>query len=162
MPSISLTHEVPFGHRLMFHKGKCKYPHGHNYLFEVKIFDELDEHGMVRDFSELKDFVRNFFVHFDHAFVLYREDPFIEVLSGKLVTGTGVILLPDFPAKVVILNVHPTAENLAVLVCDTVARNFGPTIVKCWEQRDCCAEAASHEREGRIPVQIVNKWEKNV
>lgn len=160
MPSISYRYEVPFGHRLMFHKGKCKFPHGHNYVFEVTVFDDLDEQGMVRDFSQLKESVKSFFEQFDHAFVLHEDDPFVQVLSGKLVTGTGVILLPDISAKVVVLNAHPTAENLCILVVNTLRNKYPEILVECWEQESCSAMAGSRDAEEGVRgrTRIVTSW----
>src|SRR5829696_5150180 len=106
MAEVMFRYEVPFGHRLMNHEGKCRFPHGHNYLFEVVVRGPVEpETGMIIDFSKLKDIVRNFFEKFDHAFVLFEEDPMVNVFrqNGQIVSAK------TFNTKVVVLNEHPTA-----------------------------------------------------
>lgn len=131
MPQITYRHEVPFGHRLMNHKGKCRFPHGHNYLFEATVYiNVLNGQGMVMDFSVLKGEVRRFFEAFDHAFVLWEGDPYVEVLD----------VLPT--VKLVILDQHPTAEVLAELLRNYLVSTLPAADhvhVTCHEQRDCWA-----------------------
>src|SRR4051812_39846562 len=113
---VTYTHEVPFGHRLMFHDGKCKFPHGHNYMISVTLAGPVNDNGMVVDFSWLKGAVRAYFEQFDHAFVLFEGDPLVRLLNGERLNGLvnpDGMFSPNIPTKVVVLNVHPTAENLA-------------------------------------------------
>jgi len=139
-------HEVPFGHRLQRHEGKCRFPHGHGYLFEIAVRGPVDpESGMVIDFSDLKRLVRDFFEQFDHAFVLEESDPLREGLR-----------LQPIPTKVVVLNVPPTAENLAALVREHMRTEGLYTQVTCWEQRDCSATASTPDSNA-LP-KIVEVW----
>ena len=55
-----VTREIDFcyGHRLLNYDGKCKYLHGHNGRAVIAIeAPQLDERGMVLDFSDIKDVV---------------------------------------------------------------------------------------------------------
>jgi 6-pyruvoyltetrahydropterin/6-carboxytetrahydropterin synthase len=99
---VSYTHEIPMGHRLQHHEGKCRFLHGHNYLVEVVVGGVVSEKtGMVIDFSELKRVVRMVFEQFDHAFVLQEGDNILREVDQS---DQKIIYLP-FP---------PTAENLAL------------------------------------------------
>jgi 6-pyruvoyltetrahydropterin/6-carboxytetrahydropterin synthase len=158
MTEIMYRHEVPFGHRLMRHDGKCRYPHGHNYLFEIVLQGPVDkETGMVVDFSILKEFVRGFFTPFDHAFVIQQSDPLLFLLRAmaQIPQERDGVKLDVVPTKCVVLNDHPTAENLASLVSTAVSSYFDdrPVIVTCWEQRDAYARSTEDRR-----VRIVEKW----
>ena len=47
-----------YGHRLLNYAGKCRYLHGHNGRAVIAIESaQLDERGMVLDFSEIKNVV---------------------------------------------------------------------------------------------------------
>jgi 6-pyruvoyltetrahydropterin/6-carboxytetrahydropterin synthase len=131
----------------MEHNGKCKFPHGHNYIFEVSLDGPVNEQGMVLDFSILKDMVRHYFEQFDHAFVLYKMDPLI-----------GLLRQSEIPTKVVTLNVHPTAENLAQLVREYIRSQIRCHVkVTCFEQRDCWARASGSFEAVPLPC-IMETW----
>ena len=54
---FQVTREIDFcyGHRLLNYEGKCKHLHGHNGRVVITLeASELDERGMVIDFSEIK------------------------------------------------------------------------------------------------------------
>ena len=54
---IECSRKIDFdaGHRVIGHKNKCKYLHGHRYTLEITAAAlELDEIGMVADFGFLK------------------------------------------------------------------------------------------------------------
>jgi queuosine biosynthesis protein QueD len=162
MNAITFRHEVPFGHRLMFHEGKCRFPHGHNYIFEVTVQGLLDDNGMVMDFSELKKLIRGFFESFDHAFVLHWNDPLRKVMEDLNVGAvTDIETLRAgaairVPTKCVILNVHPTAENLAQLLAGAMRELRMHGGVTCFEQRDCSAHATT--ADASTPVKIIEQW----
>jgi len=59
---ITKIFEFAASHFLRNYEGKCKRNHGHNYKLEVTVGcnrDELDHLGMVIDFGELKEIVKN-------------------------------------------------------------------------------------------------------
>jgi len=101
--------EFDAGHRIPNHNSQCKHLHGHRYAIEITLSGDIisaegqSEQGMVMDFSDVKRIANEKLVSaWDHAFLLYRGD---KVVSDFLAT------LPDH--KTVILDVVPTAENLA-------------------------------------------------
>jgi 6-pyruvoyltetrahydropterin/6-carboxytetrahydropterin synthase len=101
--------EFDAGHRIPNHASQCRHLHGHRYAIEITLSGEIvrtegaAEQGMVMDFSDVKAIANRVLVeHWDHAFLVYREDravvAFLETLPGH---------------KTVVLPVVPTAENLA-------------------------------------------------
>lgn len=100
--------EMPIGHRLIRHEGKCKYPHGHNFGCLVLIScNELNENNMVIDFHDLKTlFNQCISEEMDHAFMLNEFDPLVEHFKKfKLMISKG----------------DPTAEYLSKYIYDTLS-----------------------------------------
>lgn len=126
-----VTREIKFcyGHRLLNYNGKCKHLHGHNGLAIIVIeAPELDHLGMVMDFSRIKQVVNSWIdENLDHRMILHRDDP---VLPTLLQMGE--------PCYVV--DVNPTAENIAKLIYDFVkAQGFPVREVRLWETDSCYA-----------------------
>jgi 6-pyruvoyltetrahydropterin/6-carboxytetrahydropterin synthase len=126
-----VTREIDFcyGHRLLDYEGKCRYLHGHNGRAVIAIeADSLDHRGMVLDFSDIKRVVSDWIdKNLDHRMILHRDDPAREALT-KL--GEPLYLL----------DVNPTAENIAKVIYD-FTRTQGFPIVEChlWETPHCYA-----------------------
>lgn len=120
-----VTREIRFcyGHRLLNYDGKCKHLHGHNgkavIVLETPALDPL---GMVVDFSQIKEKVGAWIDQtLDHQMILHRDDPALPFL-----------LKQGEPVHVV--DVNPTAENIAKLIFDRVkAQGFPVTEVTLWE-----------------------------
>ena len=125
-----------YGHRLLNYEGKCRYLHGHNgraiITFEAP---ELDELGMVLDFSQIKRVVSTWIdEHLDHRMLLCREDPAVPALQ-KL--GEPLYLM----------DANPTAENIARLICEyTASQGFPVVEVRLWETPRC---SATYCRDGQ-------------
>src|SRR4030042_176274 len=107
-----VTREIHFcyGHRLLDYQGKCRHLHGHNARVLITIeAPELDERGMVLDFGDIKRVVSVWIdEHLDHRMILRRDDPAVPVLEQL---GEPVFLM----------DVNPTAENLARAIYDYAA-----------------------------------------
>jgi len=55
------------GHYLRNYKGKCENPHGHNYKVRVTLAGaELDKAGLLLDFKDLREVMRNVIDRLDH------------------------------------------------------------------------------------------------
>jgi len=126
-----VTREINFcyGHRLLNYEGKCKHLHGHNGRALVTIeTSQLDGRGMVLDFSEIKRVLSRWIAGaLDHRMVLHRDDPAVPALQQL---GEPVFLM----------DVNPTAENLARLIFDEAARQGFPVVeVRLWETPRCFA-----------------------
>lgn len=126
-----VTREIPFcyGHRLLNYNGKCRNLHGHNGLAVITIESEdLDELGMVTDFSEIKAVVSKWIDdNLDHRMLLNKEDPLLPTLR-------------EIHEPVFVMDVNPTAENIAKLIFDVVeTAGFPVTKVTLWETASCFA-----------------------
>ncbi|MBC7787769.1 MAG: 6-carboxytetrahydropterin synthase QueD [Methylophilaceae bacterium] len=120
---ITTRLEFDAGHRIPSHKSQCRNLHGHRYALEITLSgniisaDNLSENGMVMDFSDVKAIARKAVVDvWDHAFLVYKKD---FVILDFLNT------LPDH--KTVVMNIVPTAENLAAEAFNILKANYQDT-----------------------------------
>jgi 6-pyruvoyltetrahydropterin/6-carboxytetrahydropterin synthase len=120
---VTKTIEFSYGHRLLNHKGKCRYLHGHNGMLEIDVDAEaLDEMGMVIDFSRVNEVVKTWVdENIDHKMLLCRDDPMVAVIQAQ-----------DEPLYV--MEQNPTAENIAALIW-VAANKTGLKVseVRLWE-----------------------------
>jgi 6-pyruvoyltetrahydropterin/6-carboxytetrahydropterin synthase len=128
---FQVTREIRFcyGHRLLDYDGKCKHLHGHNGRAVITLeAPKLDALGMVVDFSTIKRVVSGWIdANLDHRMILHKDDPILPYLRQH---GEPVFLL----------DVNPTAENIAKLIYDHVASQGFPVVeVKLWETEDSFA-----------------------
>lgn len=91
MSEICITKRINFvaGHRVHSQNlpkslgpNKCRFLHGHEYMLELFITSDLDESGMVLDFTffnYLNDFIQRFI---DHKFILDINDPLFDSITG--------------------------------------------------------------------------------
>ena len=120
-----VTREIHFcyGHRLLDYDGKCRHLHGHNGKAVITIeAPALDRLGMVMDFSAIKRVVSTWIDGtLDHRMLLHRDDPALPFLR-------------ELGEPVVVLDVNPTAENIARLIFERAATHGLPvTEVTLWE-----------------------------
>lgn len=120
-----VTREIHFcyGHRLLNYSGKCKYLHGHNGVALITIESEmLDELGMVVDFSEIKRVMQTWIdEQLDHKMILHRNDPMVPELLKR-------------NEPFYLLDVNPTAENIAKLIYEQAKKHGFPVVeVSLWE-----------------------------
>lgn len=109
---ISKELEIDMGHTVTNHNSKCKHLHGHRYRIRATVDDKLitegSAEGMVIDFSDLKKAMTDAIdTPFDHAFVIWKDDPRAVILSKAHEMWHN-----DFN-KFHKLTFVPTAENLA-------------------------------------------------
>lgn len=115
--------EFSYGHRLLEHKGKCRYLHGHNGMVEVDIEAEaVDAMGMVVDFGDVNGIVKSWIdANLDHKMLLCEADPAVKALQE---IGEPLYLMPD----------NPTAENIARLIWHHARAEGMPlSEVRVWE-----------------------------
>ncbi len=152
---------IDMGHRVPDHGSKCRSPHGHRYTIEATCKGELarkgEETGMVMDFGFLKEeMMQAIDEPFDHAFCIWSQDQkmhdmfFMPVMDDLFdLAVREVTTVEGF--KVVVINVVPTAENLAAVwfneLTDRVnQRSDGKARllhVKVWETPNCWAQFPS-------------------
>ncbi|MFO0799274.1 MAG: 6-carboxytetrahydropterin synthase [Gemmataceae bacterium] len=128
---FAVTKEIHFcyGHRLLGYAGKCRHLHGHNGKAVVTLESaELDRLGMVLDFGEMKRVLGRWVDDtLDHRMLLHRDDPVVPELERQ---GEPLVLL----------DVNPTAENIARLIFDHAAAAGLPVVeVTLWETANAFA-----------------------
>jgi 6-pyruvoyltetrahydropterin/6-carboxytetrahydropterin synthase len=131
MTMFRVTREITFcyGHRLLNYDGKCRHLHGHNGKAVLTLESpELDSLGMVMDFSRIKRVVQTWIDdNLDHRMLLHQNDPVLPFLRQQ-------------SEPVFVMDVNPTAENIAKLIHDyAVAQGFPVTEVRLWETESCYA-----------------------
>ncbi|ANQ86277.1 6-pyruvoyl-tetrahydropterin synthase [Azoarcus olearius] len=148
---MRITRRLEFdaGHRIPDHASQCRHLHGHRYAIEVTLSGEIIDaagqpvNGMVMDFGEVKRLAAEHIVSvWDHAFLVYRGD-----------TQVADFLASMPGHKTVVLDVVPTAENLAALafrILDPVyADSYGNQLrlerIRLYETPNCWADAIRSE-----------------
>lgn len=113
MNKIRLTKSFTFetAHALYGYDGKCKNVHGHSYKLYVTVIgtpisDRKNvKYGMVIDFTDLKKIVNEEVVDlFDHAILLNKNTPHLE-LGNDLISKGHQVILVDY---------QPSCENMIV------------------------------------------------
>ena len=67
MFEVTVERSFAAGHYLRNYKGKCENPHGHNYKIRVTLAGErLDHAGLLVDFKDLKDVMKETIERLDH------------------------------------------------------------------------------------------------
>jgi 6-pyruvoyltetrahydropterin/6-carboxytetrahydropterin synthase len=70
MFQITVEDTFAAGHYLRNYRGKCENPHGHNYKLRVTLCgQELDRAGLLLDFKDLKDMMREVVDRLDHQMI---------------------------------------------------------------------------------------------
>jgi 6-pyruvoyltetrahydropterin/6-carboxytetrahydropterin synthase len=121
------------GHRLPEHFGKCKNIHGHSYYMIVEINGEINEHGMVMDYYDLKKIVLPIIEELDHAFMVNENDKKI------------IDFLISMNSKKVIVPFQSTVENITLYIINQVKLllpgNIDKLKIRIYETYDDYAEA---------------------
>jgi 6-pyruvoyltetrahydropterin/6-carboxytetrahydropterin synthase len=126
-----ITRELHFcyGHRLLNYDGKCRHLHGHNGKAVIELeAPSLDRLGMVVDFSQVKRIVGGWIDStLDHKMILHRDDPALPFLHKQ-------------NEPICVVDVNPTAENIAKLIFDFVkSQGFPVVAVTLWETENSYA-----------------------
>ena len=129
-----VTREIHFcyGHRLLDYEGKCRHLHGHNGRALITLAAaKLDTQGMVLDFSRVKRVVGGWIDDsLDHKMLLHEKDPALPWLRQQ-------------GEPVYVMEVNPTAENIARLIYEyTASQGFPVVEVQLWETENCYATYA--------------------
>jgi 6-pyruvoyltetrahydropterin/6-carboxytetrahydropterin synthase len=108
--SVVRKHEIHCGHRVYGHTGKCRFLHGHSYIFHFHCTSQsLDDLGMVVDFGIIKTTLCQWLEdNYDHRMLLWDKDPY-------------AVEVAKIDESVVIVPYNPTAENIAKHILTEVA-----------------------------------------
>lgn len=107
----------------MNYDGKCRHVHGHNGRAEIDLeSEELDERGMVYDFSEIKRDIKAWIDReIDHTMLLRHDDPLVEEFER-------------LGEKYFTMEQNPTAESIAELIYSYAdGEGYPVTAVRLWE-----------------------------
>lgn len=116
---VKVENSFSGAHRLMKYKGKCEELHGHNWKVEVEIKSEdLDNIGMVVDFTEVKIYLKSIMSELDHK---YLND--LEYFK----------------------HTNPTSENIAKYVYDRMSSEMSGSMVSKVTIWETATSSASYE-----------------
>ncbi len=121
---VTVVKEFTFdsAHCLPDHPGKCKQVHGHTYKLQIGIQGPINQAGMIIDFGDLKEAVKN---------------RIIEPLDHKMLNDVEEHGFPGF---------LPTAENMVIWIRDVLFAQFPHDsglkviLVRLWETPTSYAE----------------------
>lgn len=88
------------GHRLPFHKGKCRNLHGHSYKCMIEFTGDPDVNGMVMDYYDVKNVIGTVIDELDHSFMVFKNDK--ELID----------VLEKLNSRKVVVDFETTAENI--------------------------------------------------
>jgi 6-pyruvoyltetrahydropterin/6-carboxytetrahydropterin synthase len=106
------------GHRLKFHKGKCRNLHGHSYKCIVEVSGDPDENGMVLDYFTMKNIIDPIIDELDHSFMVSKSDQ--EVIDA----------LKKLDSQMVIVDFESTAENICLYLIRRIQESSLPDNIK--------------------------------
>ena len=110
MYTVKVESHFSSAHNLRGYKGKCEELHGHNWHVEVTAYsEELDDTGMVVDFTDLKKVLKEIISGLDHKHLN-------ELEAFKVV--------------------NPTSENIAKYIYDAMSAKMQAAEIKevtIWE-----------------------------
>ena len=118
-------------HFLIFPDGTAERLHGHNYKVSVEVHTDLDQHGLVLNFREIKPLVKQLVDDLDEHLLIPGRHP---VLKWRKVEDSIEVVYQDrrylIPEKdVLVLPItNSSAENLA----GYLGRRLRDTISKRW------------------------------
>ncbi|MCX6152141.1 MAG: 6-carboxytetrahydropterin synthase [Ignavibacteriales bacterium] len=111
------------GHRLSFHKGKCKNLHGHTYKLLLELSGDEDKNGMVIDYYDLEKMISPIIEKIDHSCMVSNKDVELKDALVKL------------NSKMVIVDFESTAENISKYILKEIAAIKLPQNVKSIKAR---------------------------
>lgn len=121
-------------HRLPFHKGQCKYVHGHSYKMLVELEGQANENGIVIDYYDINQVVAPLLDKIDHAFLCDENDrQMIEFLNEN---NFKIFLTPGFT----------TSENMTLFFMNLLLPEFAKfdnlhsLMLRVYETEDAYAE----------------------
>ena len=119
--STKTYRNLPCAHRQWKHKGHCAYIHGYSreYTFYFEA-DEMDEHGWVVGFGDLKNLEKYLLDMYDHTLLIAEDDP--ELDTFKELDKKGLCDLRIVPeaslegsAKVALKKANQILDNICLL-----------------------------------------------
>jgi 6-pyruvoyltetrahydropterin/6-carboxytetrahydropterin synthase len=129
--TVTKSIEWDMGHRIPYHKGKCRQPHGHHYRLEVSVRGVVksgavvSDAGMVVDFGDLKEILyKHVYSICDHRFMVYKKDDlFMSAITQEI----------EEEFNYFVVDYIPTAENINLWCVANIKKNLpmNLTLVSC-------------------------------
>jgi len=126
------------GHRLPFHKGKCKNLHGHSYKCMVEFTGDPDSNGMVIDYFDVKKIIGPIIDELDHSFMVCKDDK--EVIE----------VLEKLNSQKVVVDFETTAENICLYLLSKIKSAKLPQNIYSIKVRVLETENSYAEEEANI------------
>lgn len=105
--TVTRRFELDAAHRLHEHEGRCKFLHGHRYVFDVTLQGDPDYMGRVLDFYRMKELVGGWLdENWDHATLVWVKDESLLQWLGS------------FDQRFYVLECPPTIERLSQVLAE--------------------------------------------
>ncbi len=133
--SLDVEQDFDSAHFLAGYQGKCGNIHGHRWRVILTIKGEelennIQNRGMLVDFSKLKDDLKHEVDYFDHSLIVEKDSLKETTMNALLEEGF----------KVIQLEFRPTAENLSKYFYDMMGRyGYRVAHVTVYETPNNCA-----------------------
>ena len=111
------------GHRLPFHEGLCKNLHGHSYKMLVEFTGELNDHGILVDYYDIKKIVGPIVDELDHSIIVNQNDT--ELIEA----------LTKLNSRHVVIKADTTAENICTYFLEKIQQMDLPASISKIELR---------------------------
>lgn len=120
MYNVERSAHACIAHRLVGHEGKCRFLHGHNYVFTVRLLSPyLNSMDMLMDFGDIKTFWDKWIdENWDHSLILNKADPLLAYF--KKASKRSEPLAGILGDRVVEFDDNPTAERMAEFLAKKV------------------------------------------
>ena len=138
---ITCSKKITFeaAHRIVGHRGGCRFLHGHRYICEFTFTAKsLDELGLIIDFSVIKEIMGKWIKeNLDHTAILWKED-------AELINA----IEDCTKQKIYRLSNNPSVENLAMHllhdICPKLFKNYKARCIRITieetEHNKCCVK----------------------
>jgi 6-pyruvoyltetrahydropterin/6-carboxytetrahydropterin synthase len=108
---IAKEFQWEMGHRLSFHKGKCRNLHGHSYKLWIELNGKEDANGLLMDYYDLANLIYPIIEKIDHSFMVSSKD--ISLIDA----------LNKLDSKMVIVEFESTAENICKYIIEEIKKS---------------------------------------
>jgi len=124
--STKTYRNLPCAHRQWKHKGHCAYIHGYSrqYTFHFEA-NEMDEHGWVVGFGDLKNLEKYLLDMYDHTMIISEDDPELSTFQDLHKKGLcDLRVVPEASLEGSAKTALEKANNILVEITNGRARCF--------------------------------------
>jgi 6-pyruvoyltetrahydropterin/6-carboxytetrahydropterin synthase len=107
---------------------KCGRLHGHTYAIHAKLSGDIDNQGIIIDFSVVKNILRNIANHLDHKVLIPEKSKIAKIEKNKTesvkVTALEKTFVFPFNDCVFLPIASTSAENISKFILDYLLKNL--------------------------------------